>query len=387
MPDARRRVGLALTAVLALAVSVPGLIAVVKSAKTIRADGLADVVLLLVCAVAVLARERWPLLMAAVVSVSYVVAVQSGTLDPALNSMDVDLVGLGVIMATVILSYSLGRTRPWLVSGFGVVLLVLAEQWGSPSPFPAMIAFGPWLIGRLLNARQEMAATLIARGAELEAERERYAAEAVRYERTRVARELHDVVAHSMSVVVIQAAAGQRLAADDSVARARVLATIADLVRQAEADVGALTRLLDQDSQSAGRLSRQVVEQFLFQADRTGAKIDVSLAGDLDTVGWAASSALYRVLQEGLTNAFKYAPGAAIKVSLAVDERECRVEVSNERAALPASGLEDHGGGHGLTGLADRVSDLGGQLVATPTSGGGWRLSAALPCAAVRLAG
>jgi signal transduction histidine kinase len=240
------------------------------------------------------------------------------------------------------------------------------------------LTVGPWLIGRLLQSRQVLAAALLARGADLAAERERYAAEAVRYERTRVARELHDIVAHSMSVVVIQAAAGQRLRIDDPTGRGEVLGAITELVRQAEADIGALTRLLSQGPDPAGRLSQEVVDQLLEHAARTGAAIEMTLSGDLDAMDPATSAVLYRVLQEALTNAFKYAPGARISVSLVAGDHESRVAVTNRPAAPGTLALAGHSGGNGLRGLSERVTALGGTLQAARTERGGWQVVAAI---------
>ena len=147
-------------------------------------------------------------------------------------------------IAAAALSYALGGSARLPGSLAGLALLTASLQWGELNPFPAMITVGLWLVGRAVLSQRRIAARLRIRAFELESERERYAEEAVRDERDRMARELHDVIAHSVSIMVIQASAGQRLTAADAGAAAEMLAAIAEQAREASADIAGLTRLL-----------------------------------------------------------------------------------------------------------------------------------------------
>ena len=108
-----------------------------------------------------------------------------------------------------------------------------------------VLTIGPWAVGLVVRSRRRLTEQLAVRGRELEAERALFAAEAVRYERARIARELHDIVAHCVSVMVIQASAGQRLTATDPSLAAEAFDSIGEVARQAEAEIGRLVDLLD----------------------------------------------------------------------------------------------------------------------------------------------
>ena len=161
----------------------------------------------------------------------------------------------------LLLAYSLG-TDPdqGPVAALTLVLLVAGVQLGTGADGVAVSTRLSWCRrsarGRSASwSARAVASTeqLAARGRELEAERELFAAEAVRYERARIARELHDIVAHCVSVVVIQASAGQRLTATDPSLAAEAFDAIAEVVRQAESEIGRLVQLLDQDRRPARR--------------------------------------------------------------------------------------------------------------------------------------
>jgi signal transduction histidine kinase len=386
MPDTARvavRRSRVIDAILAACVAVPGIVSLPFSKLGGTSSSALTVVALLVAGVSVIARRRQPVVAAAVAAVFYVIAVQTGSFDPASSSVSGALVTVGVLLWTVVLSFALGSWRPLLWSGVGLALVIVVTQWNDLNsnfnPFPTMLAIGPWLVGWLLRSHHDLVAALDARGHELASERQRYAAEAVRYERVRIARELHDVVAHCMSIVVVQASAGQRLDDADPAVTNQLLDDILELARQAESDMAGLTRLLTVDSVRACPLSVAALEQLADHARAAGTPVELSVTGDLNTIPSHAAGALSRVLQEGLTNAIKHAPGAAVVVSVSVGLENTALEIRNDPAASASTSLHGQGGGHGLRGLAERVTELGGTLHGQARPSGGWLLSAVIP--------
>ena len=373
--------------ILAACVALPGIIAIPFSNLGATSSSAATVIALLVGGATVLARHKQPVIAAAVGGVAYVIAVAVGSFNESSSSVSAALVTISVLLWTVVLSFELGSFRPLRWSAFGLALVVVVTQWddlnSSFNPFPTMLAIGPWLVGWLLRSHRELVIALDARGVELVSERQRYAAEAVRYERARIARELHDVVAHCMSIVVVQASAGQRLDNADPAVTDQLLDDILDLARQAESDMAGLTRLLTGESAAApllaAVLSAAVLEELIDHARSAGTSVDLTVTGDLEAIPALAGAALRRVLQEGLTNAIKHAPGAAVVVNLNASSEQSSLAIRNDPPASTSLPLRGAGGGHGLRGLAERVTEVGGTLHGEPTPSGGWVLSAVIP--------
>jgi signal transduction histidine kinase len=272
--------------------------------------------------------------------------------------------------------------RRW--GGYGaVVALVVAGV------LDAVLTGHPWQIfvfippaalgaGRALRERELVAAELAERARELEEEREAFAALSVRYERARIASELHDIVAHAISVMVIQASAGQRLAAHDPERTAETFAAIGDAARQAEEDMGRLVALLGDEDAAGPAPDLALVEELVARAAGSGLDVTLRLEGDREGLPAQAVEAAYRVVQEGLTNALRYAAGAPVAVVVRGDRQALVVEVANDPAGAHAD-LIDAGTGNGLRGLRERVGACGGTLEAGPRPDGGWRLVARMP--------
>jgi glucose-6-phosphate-specific signal transduction histidine kinase len=166
------------------------------------------------------------------------------------------------------------------------------------------------------------------RAQELEQEREAYAQLSVRYERARIAAELHDIVAHAISVMVVQASAGQRLAAVDPDLTSETFRNIAGAARQAEADMGRLVALLGEDVRDEQAPDLALVEELVARATGSGLDVALRLEGALDDVSSPASAAAYRVVQESLTNALRYAAGSSVVVRLHGGEDALEVEAA-----------------------------------------------------------
>jgi len=293
--------------------------------------------------------------------------------------------GGGSLPAYVIVSahaFCAGRwDTPWAAVAGLVVLTGTSEIMAafandSPGFWPAPVA--GWGAGRALAERERIAVQLAARARELEEEREAHAALAVRYERARIASELHDIVAHAISVMVVQAGAGQRLATHDPEATAQTFDVIAAAARQAEQDMGRLVALLGDEHAIGPAPDLALIEELVERASGSGLAVTLRLEGERE--GWPApvGEAAYRVVQEGLTNALRYASGGAVSVLVRGDSGALVVAVENAPASGPVA-LADAGTGNGLRGLRERVGACGGTLEAGRTSCDGWLLTARLP--------
>jgi signal transduction histidine kinase len=255
-----------------------------------------------------------------------------------------------------------------------VALYALTDQGDSPG---LVILTAPGFVaGTVLRLRRETAEELAERGRELEAERELFAEVSVRNERARIASELHDIVGHTLSVMVVQAAAGQRLVAQSPEAAIESLGVIADSARQGRADLQRLIDLLAGAEVESPDLS--LIDEVVEQAARSGLRVTCRLEGSRDGLQSEAAHAAFRVVQESLTNALRHAPGAEVRVLIRseADGREVTVRVENDAATHSTPNLT--GTGRGLIGLRERVLALGGTFSAGPAPAGGWAVEAQL---------
>ncbi|HEY0363932.1 MAG TPA: histidine kinase [Solirubrobacteraceae bacterium] len=246
---------------------------------------------------------------------------------------------------------------------------------------PAFLLVGTaWIAGRAIRERDLVALRLVARAEELEREREAFATLSVRYERARIASELHDIVAHAISVMVVQAGAGQRIAALDPKLTSETFDAIAGAARQAEQDMTQLVALLSADDAIAHAPDLTLVEELVARAAGSGLDVTLRLEGSREGLPASAVQTVYRVVRESLTNALRYATGAPVHVLVRGSTGGIDVEVVND-AADEAEDLAGHGTGNGLRGLRERVGASGGRLEAGPRESGGWRVAARIPCA------
>jgi signal transduction histidine kinase len=235
-----------------------------------------------------------------------------------------------------------------------------------------------WGAGRAMRGHEVVARRLRERNAELTEEREAYAQLTVRYERARIAAELHDIVAHAISVMVVQASAGQRLAHVDPVLTAETFRTIAGAARQAEDDMGRLVALLGDEDAPRDAPDLALVQELVARAAGSGLDVTLRLEGPLDDVPAPTAATAYRVVQESLTNALRYAAGAQVVVRVRGGAQALDVEVRNG-ATRAEEGLRDAGTGNGLAGLRERVDACGGTLRAGRQPDGGWLVAARIP--------
>jgi signal transduction histidine kinase len=247
--------------------------------------------------------------------------------------------------------------------------------------FLVMITAGPWLAGRVVRSRREVIVQLEARNNELTAERERFARESVRYERARIARELHDIVAHNLSIVVIQAAAGQRSCGTDHEATADALTAIAEAADSAQEEIGRVVGLLDGHPPGGTSQLRSSVEGLVRRARAAGQQVTCRTPAADVRLTPAASQAVYRAVQEALTNALRHAPGARVVVTISQSAGRYAVDIENGPQPRAVPSPNGQGTGRGLAGLQERVAACGGSVTAGPTPSGGWLVHAELPAA------
>lgn len=303
-------------------------------------------------------------------------------------------------LAVVVLLYTLAAYRLPKVSVWGLAIClagssVAVARW-MPSPLslldsvavgaimfagPALIA---WVLGDSMRHRRAYYLNLEERAALLERDRDARAQIAAAAERARIARELHDVVAHHVSVMVVQAdGASYTLAADPDRA-ALALAAISRTGRTALADMRRLLGVLRHGPDPAAPERNPLpgisqLGELLEQTRQSGLAVSFTVAGVPRPLPSGAELAAYRIVQESLTNTRKHAgPGASAEVDLRYLEDELVLTVADDgRGAAAAS----DGAGHGLAGMRERVAVYSGSVTAGPRGGGGFEVTARLPLA------
>jgi signal transduction histidine kinase len=235
-----------------------------------------------------------------------------------------------------------------------------------------------WTVGFVLNRRTAQTRELSERAARLEQEQQEAAYRAVAEERQRIARELHDVVAHSVSVMTVQAGAVRRLLRPEQEKERQALETIEATGREALTEMRRLVGLLREQGampEFAPQPGLGTMDALLDTVRSAGLPVELDVDGTPRELPPGIDLAAYRVVQEALTNALKYGGTAHAWVSLHWREDELELEVAND-----GKGDGDgSGGGHGLAGMRERVSLYGGTLDSGPRDGGGYVVRARLP--------
>jgi len=309
------------------------------------------------------------------------------------------LTGLGIVVC----AYTVGTVLPrggamlWAAIGAlvhavgGIVAVQLGGQveftltfWGNRGHLQvdlvlaSVATYGiPLLIGLYLQTRRLLVAELTARLTDAEVERERGARAAVAAERGRIARDLHDIAAHDLSAIVVQAGAADRqLNRDPEATRA----TLRAIRTQGRATLSALRGLVgiirdDSATDTAPRPSLRRLDELVDSAKHGGMDVTVTVTGSPGTLPVPVDVAAYRVAQEALANARQHAPGAPVLVEIQYTERDVTLTV---HSGLSASTSVLGSGGHGLVGMAERVRHAGGMLVSGPLADG-WQVLATFP--------
>ncbi|RJL32377.1 sensor histidine kinase [Bailinhaonella thermotolerans] len=327
-------------------------------------------------------RRRAPLVVFTVIAL---VALAQWAAD--VGPMPADLAVLQAMFVVAKLRSFRWAVAAGLACVLGVFLAVLRwwtfETPDGPltGPFVALssIVAAAWLGGVYVNIRRRYLEGLEERARRAELERDQHARIAIAAERARIARELHDVIAHNLSVMVVQAdGAGYALDHDKELAR-QAVQTIAGTGRQA---LGEMRRLLGvlREGESDGFAPQPGLDQLgdlVAQCRAVGLPVTLDVRGERRELPQGLELTIYRVVQEGLTNTLKHGgPGATASVELAYGDAEVSVSVSDDGRGAAARPDEP---GHGLTGMRERVTMYGGAVSARPRPGGGFQVQARFP--------
>ncbi|MFJ8754318.1 sensor histidine kinase [Streptomyces sp. NPDC102441] len=307
--------------------------------------------------------------------------------------------------ALLVITYTVAtvgeRRASWLALGCSLVAAGASRlRWPDDAPFggwaqtlgyvvmmtvPFVLA---WVLGDSIRTRRAYFSQLEERAARLEKEREAQSKVAVAAERARIARELHDVVAHNVSVMVVQAD-GAAYVMDSSPDQARqALETISGTGRQALAEMRRLLGVLRTgDSQESGEYVPQPdveqIEELVGKVRETGLAVDFRIEGTPRPLPSGVELTAYRIVQEALTNTRKHGgPDAGASVRLVYFDDGLGLLVEDDGRGAPHELYEDggaDGAGQGMIGMRERVGMVGGTLDAGPRQGGGFRVSALLP--------
>lgn len=287
-------------------------------------------------------------------------------------------------------AYSLGvllDRRPALL-GFGVTIVLLCVDVLASSDvafgsfvFVLLLAGGPFLVGRIVNARVQLARELREKANRLEREQQEHARLAVAEERARIAREMHDVVAHNVSVMVVQASAARRML-DRNPERAReALSSVEHTGREALAEMRRMLEMLRDEEEGAALAPQPSIDELdglLETAREAGLSVDLQVEGERRRVPSGVDLSAFRIVQEAIGNTIKHAGASHCRVRLCFGEREMEVDVVDDGAGVAPARVNGHAG-QGLVGMRERVAMLGGRLEAGYGANGGFEVHATLP--------
>jgi signal transduction histidine kinase len=296
----------------------------------------------------------------------------------------------GLLLGLTMFFSALGLPRPRSIAltlavaaalGATVVYSAFAVRTAQPAAQATVIFVplaGAWFIADSVAARRRYQAGLAA-----QAERERGAE--VRAERVRIAREMHDVVAHALAVITVQAGVGRCLAAQRPEQASAALESIEAISRTAQDELRVVLGLLRDGAAGTAPLAPAPrladVTDLADTVRAAGLRLDLRMEGTGGRLSPALELSVYRVMQEALTNVVKHAPGARTVAELTVRAGKVRLDVRNDGGpgggpAAPPAGLD---AGLGITGMRERVGAFGGWLVAGPAAGGGFQVTAEIP--------
>jgi signal transduction histidine kinase len=253
----------------------------------------------------------------------------------------------------------------------------LAEQGAGLAAIGAL-----WLVAYVLRTNRERGVVLAERAANAERERDHLARLAAADERAFIARELHDVVAHSLAVMIAQAD-GARYVLDTDTERARkAMGTVAGTGREALDDMHRIVAVLrgtggEEDAEDRRRRGLGQLGTVVDRARAAGLDVESHIEGDAGRLSPAEELTVFRIAQESLTNALRHAgPGTRVTVALVVEPGRAMLEVSDDGTGQAP---DSAGGGNGLLGMRERVAVHGGELSAGPGPDGGWSVRAMIP--------
>jgi signal transduction histidine kinase len=295
--------------------------------------------------------------------------------------------GFGVAVPPMVAAYSVARWEHRRPAWWGLVLLLLLGlAWIIFDPVQATAAarvrqavwWSPWVIAWLVGA---LVRSRVLNAEQRRLRRQDMATRAVTEERNRIARELHDVVGHSVSIMTVQASAVRRRLSDDQADEREALETVETTGRQALAEMRRMVGVLRQSGEAADREPAPGLSQLPRLVDQfrsAGLPVDVAVTGQVQPLAPGLDLTAYRLVQEALTNSLRHAVSptrAEVSIGYTTEHLELAIRDDGRRVAHGAEA------GHGLLGLRERVSVYGGELIARQRPEGGFELIATLPLA------
>jgi signal transduction histidine kinase len=322
-------------------------------------------------------RRRAPLVVAAVVMGTLVVESLAVGSAPTPDSL---------LIAWLVAIYSVAAHSERVAALIGGAMSLGAGLvWMGVDDFlfPLVVFGGAWLAGRLVRQRHVYAQALGERAAALERERDAKARAAAAEERARIARELHDVLSHSVSVMVVQAGAERMALGSGRAVTGEALEAIEQTGRQALAEMRRLLGLLRADGEPPAHAPQPTVaelERLVAQVREAGLPVELLVEGEPTSLPPGVAVSAYRIVQEALTNVLKHAGPASARVVVRYATRELEIEVADDGNGV----REVADAGHGLLGMRERVALYGGDFDAGARNGGGFVVRARLPLTATR---
>jgi signal transduction histidine kinase len=370
----RTRVGSAAAQDAAIAVAVAALAEYECLSGQVTGPRAAAVPLALVMTLPLALRRRWPMPVLAVVMLSFVFQVGA--------HVHLEQGSLASVIAGLLAVYTVAAHSSRQVALFGAVFAyaVIAGTvlrgtgglgWG------LVLVGGAWAAGTAIGARHAQAEAAVERARELERERESLALQAVADERVRIARELHDVVTHSVSVMVVQAGAADQVLPPGGDQAREALAAIQTTGRQALRELRRLLGVLrteDGEPTLGPQPGLAAVDEIAQKVRQAGTPVAVRVEGSARLPA-GVDLAAFRIVQEALTNALKHAPGREIEVRIGYRSDALDIEVAN--AVARVNGVRQNG--HGLIGMRERAQLYGGSVDAAADESGRFVVRAHLP--------
>jgi signal transduction histidine kinase len=277
-----------------------------------------------------------------------------------------------------------------LVASAAAMTVSLALQPNGVAALAEWVASGAgllvaWLVGRNLRYRRARWSELQDRAERLERERQEEARRAVTEERLRIARELHDVIAHSMSVIAVQSAVGHHVMDTQPDQARQALAAIEATSRSALTEMRRLLGVLRQEGQTRGSLAPAPgladLDSLVSQVQDAGLRVWIKVDGQRGPVPPSVDLSAYRIIQEALTNVIKHADCQSATVTICYRADSVTVEIADKGLAAPGARVvpAGNGSGHGIIGMRERVAVFSGQFTAGPRPDGGFRVRARFP--------
>ena len=292
---------------------------------------------------------------------------------------------LAEVLAGVIALYSLAAAVPLRQAAAGLILAyaatltvltggVAGAGWG------LIVLGGAWAAGRTIRGRRGLIAALRDTAEQLRISRDEHARTAVSEERGRIAREMHDVIAHAVSVIVVQAGAAERTVDTDPVRARAAMVSVQDAGRQALGELRRLLGVLRTDADHPAGLTPQPgladLDALAERVGESGLLVSLHREGEVRALPAGVELAGYRIVQEALTNVLKHADAHRADVAVRYGPGAVELEVADDGHAVTAN---RRNAGHGVLGMRERAAIYGGQFRAGPAPAGGYAVHVRLP--------